>query len=95
MCSAGKRGPAGEQVCTVTAVFIGTQVSSAALGRLDNTLGPRSPLWQPQKKKKHTHRHTPPQVHIHTQIAREQHIYFMHKQTDRSQNVLIKFYQLK
>lgn len=41
---AGERGPAGEQASTVTAVFIGTQVSSGALGSPDNALSPRSPL---------------------------------------------------
>lgn len=39
----GNEGPPGEQVSTVTAVFIGTQVSSGAPGRQDNTVSPALP----------------------------------------------------
>lgn len=46
VCGSGRGvgGPAGERTSTVTAVFIGTQVSSGALGSLDNALSPHSPL---------------------------------------------------
>lgn len=44
VCVLGECGLAGEQLSTVTAVFIGTQVSSGVLGCLDNTFDPLSPL---------------------------------------------------
>lgn len=56
----GERGPHWERVHRVTAVLIGTQVSFGALGRLDNTYGPHSPVWKPQN----THERTPTHVHI-------------------------------
>lgn len=39
----GNEVPSGEEVSTVTAVFIGTQVSSGAPGRQDNTGSPALP----------------------------------------------------
>lgn len=50
-----EQGPTGEQVSKVTAVFIGTQVSSGVLGCLDNTFDLRSLVWQPQNIQKHTY----------------------------------------
>lgn len=75
----GNEGLPGEQVSWVTAVCIGTQVSSAPLGRLDNTFCQCSLVGQRQNRHKHTPTHVSYSMHL---LASEQCTDLMLTQTD-------------